>query len=299
METITIDNTNYSFVTDFKHNQEIRTSFNTLTQQTFGFHFEDWFSNGYWKDNYIPYSLVRNNKVICNVSVSKIDLIMEGEPKVGIQIGTVMTDEAYRHKGLNRFLMNQVMNAWREKADFIYLFANDSVLDFYPKFDFERIHEYQFSKDIDNSNSSKSSIRKLNMDNATDKDLFLSLVNDSVPISKISMRNNSSLIMFYCTSFMKNNVLYLEKLNAAVIMEIQGQTLHLQDIFSATPINLDEVIQLIADKSFNKVVLGFTPMDDGDYQKSVLKTEDTLFVFKDKADFFKNKTWRFPVLSHA
>ena len=40
--------------------------------------------------------------------------------------------------------MEQVKEDWEKRYDFIFLFANESVLDFYPKFGFERKEQYQF-----------------------------------------------------------------------------------------------------------------------------------------------------------
>lgn len=299
MELIKVNNTNYGFVKDFKHNPEIRSSFNELTKAVFQFDLENWYLNGYWNDNYIPYSLLHKNKVISNVSVNKMKFIIENEKKVAIQIGTVMTEKEYRHRGLCKFIMEHVINEWKEQTDFIYLFANDSVLDFYPKFDFVTIDEYQYSIQLNTSKDTYSSLKKLNIDNNFDKELFLSIVNNTSPISKVSMQNNTSLIMFYCSSYKKNSIYYLEKLNAAIIMDIEDDTLYLSDVFSKEPIQLNNVIQLITNKTIKKVILGFTPLNETDYQRNLLKTEDTLFVIKDKANYFKNNKWRFPVLSHA
>lgn len=299
MKLIEINNTKYGFTNDFKHNQVIRASFNELTEATFKFNFENWYLNGYWNENYIPYSLLHKNRVISNVSVNKMEFIIENEKKIGIQIGTVMTDKEYRYRGLSKFIMKKVINEWKEKSDFIYLFANDSVLDFYPKFDFEIIDEYQYSKQLNTTNTLNSTLKKLNLDDKYDKELFLKTINDSCPISKISMRNNTSLIMFYCSLFKKNSIYYLEKLNTAIIMDIDDSTLYLNDVFSKERVKLNDVIQFITNKTIKKVVLGFTPLDETDFQRSLLKTHDTLFVIKDKANYFKNKKWMFPVLSHA
>ncbi|MGB5693436.1 MAG: GNAT family N-acetyltransferase [Flavobacteriaceae bacterium] len=298
MELIKLNNITYGIARNFKHDQEIRASFNKLTEATFGFNFEKWYLNGYWGDNYIPYSILHNNKVISNVSVSKIEFIIENEKKLGIQIGTVMTDKEYRHRGLSKFILEQVINEWKEQSDFIYLFANDSVLDFYPKFNFQIVDEYQYSKPL-NIPKTLSSLRKLNIDDKYDKELLIKTINESNPISKISMRNNTSLVMFYCLSFKKNSIYYLRELNTAIIAEIEGDTLYLNDVFSKERVKLNDVIQLMTDKTTKKVILGFTPLDEADYQKSLLKKEDTLFVIKDKLDYFKNNQSMFPVLSHA
>jgi GNAT superfamily N-acetyltransferase len=298
MEYIEINNITYGFAINFKHDQVLRASFNKLTEATFGFNFEKWYQNGFWSDNYIPYSLLQNNKVISNVSVSKIEFIIENEKKLGIQIGTVMTDKEYRNRGLNKFILEQVINEWKEQCDFIYLFANNSVLDFYPKFGFEKIEEYQCSKSLKISNK-QSSLKKINIENIDDLDLLERIIKNSIPISKISMRNNESLIMFYCLSFKKNSICYLEKLDTITITDIEGDTLFINDVFSSESVNINDIIQLMSNETIKRVILGFTPIDDVDYEKSILKQEDTLFVIKDKVDYFKNNKWMFPVLSHA
>jgi GNAT superfamily N-acetyltransferase len=299
MELIELNNINYTFVKDFKHALEIRARFNALTEATFNLNFENWYLSGYWDDNYIPYSLMHNNKVIANVSVSKIEFVINNEKKVGIQVGTVMTDTAYRHRGLSKFIMEHVLNEWEAQSDFIYLFANDSVLDFYPKFNFEMVNEYQYSKSLNSTNTVSSSLKKLNIDDASDKELLLRTIHDVHPISKIAMQNNTSLLMFYFLSFKKNSLYYLEELKTLIIMDIKGDTLYLNDVFSKERVALNDVIELITNTTIKRVQLGFVPLDATDYEKSLLNTGDTLFVLKDKAAYFKNNEWMFPVLSHA
>ena len=286
MKNIKIKDKNYGLAVNFKHDKEIRTSFNNLTQDTYGFNFEDWYKNGYWGDSYIPYALLDEKRVISNVSVNVIDFIIEGEKKIGIQIGTVMTDKDYRKQGLNRYIMEYVLDEWKEKSDFIYLFANDRVLDFYPKFNFMAVNEYQYSKLITSSKDSK--VKKLNMAEVKDREFLVGRIKKSKPGSKLSMHGNSSLIMFYCTSFMKESVYYLEDLDAVVIAEYEEDTLYLNEIFSNIDVNLNDIVEEMVRKDTKKVVLGFTPLDATDYNCNVLREEDiTLFVIKDNIDNFR------------
>jgi GNAT superfamily N-acetyltransferase len=298
IEYIEIEGTRYGFARDFKHVKDIRISFDRLTESVFGFSLENWYNDGLWGDNYIPYSLLHNNKVVSNVSISKIEFDIEGKRKTGIQIGTVMTDEKYRNKGLNKHLMKKVMHEWKDQTDFVYLFANDSVLDFYPKFNFKVVEEYQHSKTID-THSASSSWKKLNMEDPTDVAFLMGRIKDSTPIAKISMRNNASLIMFYCNSFKKSSIFYIKELDAIAIADFKGNTVYLDDIFSIGPIEINSVIHSISDKRILQVILGFTPLDDSGFEKHLLKGTDKLFMLKDKFEFFTNKHWMFPVLSHA
>ena len=298
MELIKHNNIIYGFARDFKHDQKIRASFNSLTEVVFDFSLENWYQDGFWGDYYIPYSLLINDKVVSNVSINKIEFDIEGERKTGIQIGTVMTDEKYRNRGLNKYLMEKIMHEWKDRTDFVYLFANDSVLDFYPKFGFKVVEEYQHSKTLDKYSAS-SAWKKLDMEDPADVTFLVTRIKDSYPIAKISMRKNVSLIMFYCNWFKKNSIYYIEELDVIVIANFEGDTVYLDDIFSNSPVNIDNVIHSISDKRILRVILGFTPLNDEGFEKHLLKGTDTLFMLKNKFEFFPNKHWMFPVLSHA
>lgn len=71
---------------------------------------------------------------------------LEGIEKHYIQIGTVMTDEFYRGLVLSRKLIERIINEHKDNVDGIYLFSNDSVINFYPKFGFSKSTECQYYK---------------------------------------------------------------------------------------------------------------------------------------------------------
>ena len=299
MNYIKIGNKTYGYAVDFKDNNEIRTSFNSLTRKTYGFDFEEWYQNGYWKDRYIPYVLLDDEKVISNVSVNVIDFLVMGEKKRYIQIGTVMTDEEYRNQGLNRFILENVLKEWKDKCDLIYLFANDSVLNFYPKFGFSSVDEYQHSIKI-NAGTTTATTKKLNMSDEKDRSFLFNTINKSLPVSKLAMCDNASLIMFYCTSFMKDNVYYIESLDTIVIADYDKSMLYINDVFSLRDVSLDDIIATMVNKEIEKIVFGFTPVDTALYDVNLLQEENTtLFVLGDKMDFSRNKEIMFPLLSHA
>lgn len=299
MEKVLVNGKEYGFAKDFKDNALLRKSFNALTQKTYGFDFEQWYQNGYWGNSYMPYSLMDGEAIVANVSISIMDCSVLGENKKYVQIGTVMTDPAWRNQGLSRYLMERVMQEWKNECDMIYLFANDSVLDFYPKFGLAAVNEHQCSKAIENDNEAMDA-EKLDMSLENNRKLLVEKVSNSVAISKLSMLKNPGLIMFYCTSFMRGDVYCLEEQDAIAIAEFDGDTLCLQDVFSSSRVDLDKIIDSLASKKVKKVVLGFTPYETDGYCVNLLHEEDTtLFVMKDKTGLFKDNRLMFPVLSHA
>ena len=299
MEKILIKNKEYIFIKDFKDNSSLRKSYNELTNRTYGFDFEQWYEGGYWGNSYIPYSLMDGDNIVANVSASIIDFFVLEEDKRYMQIGTVMTDPAYRNQGLARYLMERVIEEWKSNCDMIYLFANDSVLDFYPKFGFEPASEHQYYKTI-TCNNEDITAEKLDMSSHYNRKLLEEKVANSIPISKLSMIKNVGLIMFYCTYFMSDAVYYIRKQDAILIGEFKDDTLYLYDIFSSSEIDLDNAIKSIGNKEIKTVALGFTPRClDGYSLKSLKEDNTTLFIMKDKPSLFKDDKLMFPVLSHT
>ncbi len=298
-EFLLINDKKYGFKYNYKDHSVLRESFNNLTEKTYGFNFKQWYENGYWGDKYIPYSLLDGDEIVANVSVNVMDFLILGEKKRFIQIGTVMTDEEYRGKGLSRTLMEIVIKEWEDKCDLIYLFANDSVLDFYPKFGFDLCNEYQYS--INKIKEGKlEKIRKMNMDNHKDREFVYNMVYNATSLSKISMKNNPSLIMFYCTYFMRDNIYYIEDYDAVVVCDFNEDVLYVQDAFTTKEVKLDKIINGMMNEKTKKVVLGFTPNDISPYEKTLIREEDTtLFIKTGKDNPFKREALMFPVLSHA
>lgn len=298
MEYVNINEKKYKIVIGNGEDDSYRGSFNALTEKTFGFSFENWYAGGYWKGKYIPYSLMDGDKVVSNVSANLMDLEVFGEKKKYIQLGTVMTDEAYKKQGLCRVLMEKVLADYKDKSDLIYLFANDSAVDFYPKFGFTKIDQYVCTKSI-NKIGNGGVFKKLNMEDMDDRNLVYNKAKAAFPIAQVSMCNNGELAMFYCNGFMKNSLYYVPDYNAVVVADFDKDELKLFDIFCEEEVSVDDIINCLADENMKKVHLYFTPKETASYEIKPIEWEDTLFVLgKDKA-LFEGKEFMFSELSHA
>lgn len=298
-EKVLINNKEYTYVNNYKDNEELREGLNKLTEKTYGFNFKSWYEAGYWGEEYIPYSLLDGEKLVANASVSIMKMNVLGKKKNYIQIGTVMTDYEYRNKGLSRHLIEKIIDEYKEKYDCIYLSANDTVLNFYPKFGFEKVNEYQYSinkaKNVTNIRT-----RKLNINNVEDKELLESIINNNIVNSKLYVYDNKNLIMFYCLGFLKECIYYIKEYNVIAICEYEDDVLNINDILCDRKYDLDKVINVLIDSKTKIVNLGFTPNDTDGYEKNMLTGDnDTLFVLKDKENIFKSNYLMFPILSHA
>ncbi len=285
------------FVKNYRDNDKLRSSFNELAGKTFGLNFEDWYQNRYWTHKYNPYSMIENGKVIANVSVNLCDYLWKGKRWKFIQLGTVMTDEEYRNRGLIRQLMGEIDKDYSEIVDGIFLFANDEVLDFYPKFGFQKSGEYEYVKNV--MNTQECSIEKVPMKSKEQWDMLEKRINNCAAYSAFEPVGYSELFMFYIAKFMQDTVYYCKDQDAYVIAEIEDSQLILHGVFARQECDLDKVIAAFG-KEIKKVRLTFAPIKKEGYEVLPYREEDcTLFIKGEGFEGFKADRVRFPELAHA
>ncbi|WP_155591137.1 GNAT family N-acetyltransferase [Lysinibacillus cavernae] len=291
----------YELISDYRHDEKWKDSFNDLAMKTFGLDFRGWYNKGYWNDRYIPFSFVKEGKVIANASINKMSLLINGQRLNGIQIGTVMTDEKYRHQGLAKQLMQHILKEYEDACDFMYLFANDTVLDFYPKFGFTRIHETEFCLDLTKKPirpKKDAAVQQLTIE----QDLALLenyAKNRHIQSSIVDVELNESLLMFYFTLVFHNAIFYLEDLETIVLMEEEEGILTIFDIISLQAVNIDAVLACIVKDTTNKVVFYFTPSFTIEGMTATItpNDDDALFVLSKKP--LLQGEFMFPLTSHC
>ncbi|WP_289136749.1 GNAT family N-acetyltransferase [uncultured Brevibacillus sp.] len=291
----------YEFVSDYRNNESLKESFNSLAMKTFKLDFRGWYDKGYWNDSYIPYSFVDKGKVIANASVTKMSVIINGEAYKAIQVGTVMTDENYRNQGLAKQLMQHILKEHENSCDFLYLFANETVLDFYPRFGFTRLDESEFSVDLAKSSiqmNTEAKVKQLSIEN----DLALLekfAKNRHVNARTLDVTQNESLLLFYFTLVFQEAIFYVEDLETIVLMEEDEDILRIFDIISLQAPNVEAVVASIVKETTKKVIVYFTPdfTIEGMTATIMPNDDDALFVLTKKPLLKGN--FMFPLTSHS
>lgn len=298
-------NKDYKYSTEVKDNDLLRASFNELTRKTFCFDFADWYEAGHWGDKYIPHALLDGDKVISNVSVNLMRFDICGEYKNYIQLGTIMTDTAYRGQGLNRRLMEQILEEYRVKADGIYLFANDSVCEYYPKFGFKVSKEYEYYMTCDNlDNISPYAIEKVGISCGEQCELLYDTVknysdNANNRNDGMFMSDNLGLYQFWFAAEFGDSIYRLPEIDTYVVADAEGNTLHIHEIFGERRVELDRLAKSFGD-NVSEIVLGYTPAHKDKLLVREHKEEDcTLFVLGDDLQRIEKDKMMFPTLSHA
>ncbi|WP_042460024.1 GNAT family N-acetyltransferase [Neobacillus dielmonensis] len=290
----------FTYRKDYKDDENLRKSFNELAAMVFGINFEDWYQKGFWSNRYIPFSYIDGGKVVANVSVNVLDFVINGEKKRALQIGTVMTHHDYRNRGLSGSLMNKVLEEYQNYYDFMYLFANPSVLDFYPKFGFKRVDEYQYSMEFLPGHTDSSGIRKLNGKKTEDLDFIYQFAKERMPVSKIfGTENAQGILMFYCLYVFYHDIYYLEQEDVIVIYKKEEEQIDIFDIISKKEIHIEEVLTKISDVDTKKVVFHYTPDYIGiETKRDIYNGDEVLFVRTGGDDLFPLQI-KHPITSQA
>ena len=312
---------NYRNTTTLKDDDRLRESFNELTRKTFGFDFVNWYEAGHWGGLYIPHAMLDGEKVISNVSVNFMQFDMGGEKKSYIQLGTVMTDEEYRGQGLNKSIMEWIFSLYGKEIDGIYLFAGDDVLNYYPKYGFKPIKEYEYylsvganAKKLHGKEDMQTQIeeaatytfQKIDMQDAAQaEDLYRFLEEYEISASEknqndgMYMNQNVNLYQFWFGAGYSDKVYYIKEADAYVVMELEADKLMVYQVFGKQEVDMQILAQSLK-AQIKEVVLGFTPAQKEKYLVREHKEEDcTLFIWGKDLEQIEKKQMMFPLLSHA
>lgn len=281
----------------YRNDQMLRDSFNQLAEQTFdGLNFEGWYQNGFWGDNYDPHSIVVDGRVISNVSVNRTDLELGGRRYRILQLGTVMTAPEYRGRGYGRAIM-EALEPMLAAADGVYLFGNDTVVDYYPRFGFRPGQEWSFRRTVCQTGDNRA--EQVLMDGPAAWSRLVAAMEKSTFRQGCKMVGNPGLIFFYVSQFMQEAVWYIPHLDAWVIAEQEAEVLTLHNIFADAAVTIDAVAAAFGAK-VREVVLGFAPEDSTGWELSQLQEADCHFFVRGGIfEEFEAGRLRIPSLSHA
>lgn len=290
-------------VSDYMRDDTLRHALNELTRKIFYFDFENWVVNGYFEGDYIPYSFLEDGRIISNVSVNRMTFMQNGRKKEYIQLGTVMTDEAYRKKGLAKELMEHIIGTCRNQCDGIYLFANLNATGFYRKCGFTEGIQYRYClkpEYIGLKRDTAAAFYKTDPGDRVMKHRYMDMVRHGSVNAALEQTNKFGLQMFYTADM--ENVYYAEDIDCFAVMEQEENTLFLKSVISKERIVLRKILRRI-DMPYERLILGFAPCREdeilfdaepydggGDYR---------LFYLGEELQSIGTECLFFPELSHA
>jgi hypothetical protein len=193
-------------------------------------------------------------------------ILINSENINGIQIGTVGTIPEYRNRGLSRYLMEHVIDKYDPFCNIFFLFANESVLDFYPKFGFKPYNEVIFNSSSDIPYSDYSA-RKLNINNNTDIDIINKNLSERLVLTHLFGATDYDFIThWHLLNVFSDNLLYVENEEVIFICAEEKDQLHIWDVIFSKPFNLHTVVSKIIKDEKLKSILYYFPTKNLNFQ---------------------------------
>lgn len=314
---------------DYRDRAELKQAFFEFTPQAlYGASFVEWDRLGFWNANYIPYSLVEaadahasnasgRPRILANVSVSRMQLLLQDRPVRAIQLATVGTLPEARGRGYADRLMRHVLD--REEYELAFLFGNESVANFYPKYGFRRVRERLFYRDVAGlraqlapaSMESRTS-RLLQLESESERTELQRLLAERAPITRrFGALDYEHILPFYAVYAFGDSLHYFEtdRPDSAILIVAQNEAevLNVFDVVCRSEalrpdVILSMLLQL-ADSQTSEICYHFTPelLDPAAQAREFDDSDSPLFV---RGDFSLSNTaneepFKFPALAQT
>ncbi len=288
----------YTLRADYRDQQTYRDAYFRFTPKVFdGVSFATWYEKGGWNEHYQVFSLFDGDEIVANVSVSILEMLLEGQRASGIQFSAVGTLPAYRRQGLSRRLMTHVLEHYEDSTDLFFLFANDSVLDFYPKFGFRLVQDDEFWAEMPEL-SSRPVARLLDPHNDDDWALLTHEAHHRRPVSQVYSATDYGHIFLYYALTRPNIVWYLKPLETVMAYEVQGDVLDIYDIASPHECDIYAVLCGLELPDVKHIRFHFTP-DLIPIPTRAIARDQREFPFFVRGTFPLKQPFRFPSMGET
>ena len=298
---ITINNKTYSLHIAYQGNDSLRKSFNTMTFDFWDFTFEPYYQSGYWDESCIIFSLFEGEQIVSHTTLSLFTTQTTDRIMSLGQLGTVMTAPTHTKQGLSRFLMEYIFEAYRDQVEGYFLFANDSVLDFYPKFGFVSVPEFQAIKPFTKQPHSLE-VKQLDLTLTADLQCFQHYITKGKTACRFDTKSYG-LSHFYCYANpdfgFSTSIYVIPALQTLLIAQQEQGVLCIFNQYHLGENHLDAACNALATAETTQIRLGYTPTTE-DFEYQQYKEEDlTLFVTPSLVSFFTTQQTLIPLLSHT
>ena len=219
-----------------------------------------WRDRGGWTESYEVFAIVDDNRVVGTIGRTRMPLVVNGEARQGYQLGAVATLGPYRRQGLARQLMECVIDAVDEPDQPIILFANHSVLEFYPRFGFRRVPQ---RRSIARGSIQPSGAQAPRCVPAclADRLRLMELCSRAQPNrGPLAARDYYSVLLWHLTC-RSIDAYWLPESDAVIAATTQDGRLVVHDVIAVRPFDLKPVIPTLITVPISELEFGFDPKD--------------------------------------
>ena len=241
-------------------------------------HWRLWRDRGGWTENYEVFALVDGDRIVSTVGRTRMRLVIHGETQTGYQLGAVATLAQYRRRGFARQLLDWVVEGVDEPGQPIILFANRSVIDFYPRFGFRRIPQLRFTAPV-SIMPAGTRARRCDPASAADRSILADLCARARPTGSPLTARDYFPVLLWHLSCRPLVALWLPAFDAAVVAVADGDRLVVHDLIASQPFDLHLVLPALVAHPVTELEFCFNPGDWCAANRSELDdTDEPLFA---------------------
>jgi predicted N-acetyltransferase YhbS len=220
--------------------------------------FSDWGARGGWVDGYDVFAVVVGDRIVSTVGRQSMRYIINGEARNGYQIGAVATHPDYRNRGLARLLIERILGELSAPDQPVILFANRSVLDFYPRFGFRRLVQARFTGHID-VRPADIRVPELDLARPADRAWLADHCGKAIVLGqRFAARDYYPILLFHLTR-QPCKIFRLDSCGAVVLAEQDSGQLLIKDVFATRPFSLMDALPLVSTEPASIIEFGFDP----------------------------------------
>ena len=259
--------------------------------------FRRWCEWGQWSDDYRAFCLVEDGRVVANASVSRMRLVVDGDEIEGFQLGAGGCLPDYRGLGLARRAMQAALHACGDAPAL--LFANPTVVDFYPRFGFAAAPQWRFQADVE-LHPGVEPAPVLDLADPANRAEFLRLAAVSAPSSEVfAARDYGRIATWYAANGYAAPLRRLDR-DTWVFAQVENGVLTIEDVFAVDPARFDLAAALprLIDAPVHGLQFGFGP-PRGWAQAGARAIEDDAHLFVRGLDLQALLAHRFALLART
>jgi ribosomal protein S18 acetylase RimI-like enzyme len=224
-----------------------------------GLDFGPWYRRHGWTPTYEVHAVVDGDELVAAVGVARATAVVAGREHRGAQLGAVGVIPEARGRGLIRGLLEHVLAQLEPAVEVFHLYANETVLDLYPRFGFRRVEETEFEFAVALAPTPTPAPR-VDLDDDVARAAWLEACARSLaPTERFGMRGYGATALWHASVLHPRAVRVLERGEVYVVAEQREDTLHVLDVAAPRRFDLLPLLPSLLEAPVTRVRFGFCP----------------------------------------
>ncbi len=220
--------------------------------------FKPWAERGGWRPDYEILAIERDGQILSTVGRQRLRLVVNGQERDGYQLGGVASRPDQRGRGLSRRVLTWILSEADALNLPVILFANKSVLDFYPRFGFRRVLQKRFvaAGTIEPAGHPAPTV---DIGVAADRERLAGLCARACVLGEtLSARDYYPALLFHLI-YRPRPVYRLDEFEAALIANVEDERLVLHELLAARPFDLAAALPRLVSHPVRELEFRFSP----------------------------------------